>query len=107
MSQNDRFDLVFGLNTTFSLTLIEMLDAKGRGANALGRHAAAALLNASMPGSIYPYPGSIYTAEDIKAAVRSALTQYQAALVFGADVSTEIDNIEALKDLYEAANQNQ
>lgn len=102
MSQNDRFDLVFGLNTTFSLTLIEMLDAKGRGANALGRHAAAALLNASMPGSIYPY-----TAEDIKAAVRSALTQYQAALVFGADVSTEIDNIEALKDLYEAANQNQ
>jgi hypothetical protein len=101
LSPDDRFVLVFNLNTTFSPTLLDMLSARGGGANALGRHAVAALLNASLPNSSYPY-----APDEIKSAVKETLSQYQATLFYGADVSTDIDNIESLKDLYEALNEN-
>jgi hypothetical protein len=98
---DDRFGLVFGVETTFNPTLLDMLDARGGGANALARHAVAALLNASLDDSCYPY-----TPEQIKSAVRNTLSQYQATLVYGDDVSYDIDNIESLKDMYEALNEN-
>ena len=101
LSPNDRFVLVFNLNTTFSPTLLDMLSARGGGANALGRHAVAALLNASLPNSSYPY-----APDEIKSAVKETLSLYQATLFYGADISTDIDNIESLKDMYQALNEN-
>jgi len=101
LSPNDRFVLIFNLNTTFSPTLLDMLSARGGGANALGRHAVAALLNASLPNSSYPY-----APDEIKSAVKETLSQYQATLFYEADISTDMDNIESLKDLYEALNEN-
>jgi hypothetical protein len=98
---DDRFVLVFNLKTTFSPTLLDMLSTRGGGANALARHAVAALLNASLPNSSYPY-----APDEIKSAVKETLSQYQATLVYGTDVSTDIDNIESLKDMYEALNEN-
>jgi len=101
LSPNDRFVLVFNLNTTFDPTLLDVLKGHGGGTNALGRHAVAALLNASLPNSSYPY-----APDEIKSAVKETLSQYQATLFYGADISTDIDNIESLKDLYEALNEN-
>ena len=101
LSPNDRFVLIFNLNTTFNPTLLDMLSARGGGANALGRHAVAALLNASLPNSSYPY-----APDEIKSAVKETLSLYQATLFYGADISTDIDNIESLKDLFEALNEN-
>ena len=101
LSPNDRFVLVFNVNTTFDPTLLEVLKSHGAGTNALGRHAVAALLNASLSESCYPY-----TPDEIKSAVKETLSQYQATLFYGADISTDIDNIESLKDLYEALNEN-
>lgn len=101
LSPNDRFVLVFNLNTTFDPTLLDVLKGHGGGTNALGRHAVAALLNASLPNSSYPY-----APDEIKSAVTETLSLYQATLFYGADISTDIDNIESLKDLYEALNEN-
>ena len=101
LSPNDRFVLVFNVNTTFDPTLLEVLKSHGAGTNALGRHAVAALLNASLSESCYPY-----TPDEIKSAVKETFSQYQATLFYGADISTDIDNIESLKDLYEALNEN-
>ena len=101
LSPNDRFVLVFNLNTTFDPTLLDVLKGHGGGTNALGRHAVAALLNASLSDSCYPY-----TPDEIKSAVKETFSQYQATLFYGADISTDIDNIESLKDLYEALNEN-
>jgi hypothetical protein len=101
LDPNDRFVVIFEMKTTFSPTLLDMLSTRGGGANALARHAVAALLNASLSDSCYPY-----TPDEIKSAVRGTLSQYQATLFYGADVSTDIDNIESLKDMYEALNEN-
>ena len=94
-------DSTLSLKTTFNPSLLDVLSARGGGANALGRHAVAALLNASLPNSSYPY-----TPDEIKMAVIETLSQYQAALFYEADISTDMDNIESLKDLYEALNEN-
>ena len=94
-------DSTLSLKTTFDPSLLDVLSARGGGANALGRHAVAALLNASSPNSSYPY-----TPDEIKMAVIETLSQYQAALFYEADISTDMDNIESLKDLYEALNEN-
>lgn len=94
-------DSTLSLKTTFNPSLLDVLSARGGGANALGRHAVAALLNASLPNSNYPY-----TPGEIKMAVIETLSLYQAALFFEADISTDMDNIESLKDLYEALNEN-
>jgi len=101
LSPNDRFVLVFNLNTTFDPTLLDVLKGHGGGTNALGRHAVAALLNASLPNSSYPY-----APDEIKSAVKETLSQYQATLFYEADISTDMDNIENLKDLFEALNEN-
>ena len=107
LSPGDSFASVFtvdstlSLKTTFNPSLLDVLSARGGGANALGRHAVAALLNASSPNSSYPY-----TPDEIKMAVIETLSQYQAALFYEADISTDMDNIESLKDLYEALNEN-
>ena len=101
LSPNDRFVLVFNLNTTFDPTLLDVLKGHGGGTNALGRHAVAALLNASLPNSSYPY-----APDEIKSAVKETLSQYQATLFYEADISTDMDNIESLKDLFEALNEN-
>jgi hypothetical protein len=107
LDPNDRFASVFtvdstlSLKTTFDPTLLDVLKAGGGGTNALGRHAVAALLNASLPNSSYPY-----TPDEIKMAVIETLSQYQAALFYEADISTDMDNIESLKDMYEALNEN-
>lgn len=107
LSPGDAFASVFtvdstlSLKTTFNPSLLDVLSAGGGGANALGRHAVAALLNASLPNSSYPY-----TPDEIKMAVIETLSQYQAALFYEADISTDMDNIESLKDLYEALNEN-
>jgi hypothetical protein len=45
----DSFDLVFGVDAPGDLTLLEALEQGGGGYKALGRHAVAALLNASNP----------------------------------------------------------
>ena len=102
LRRTDSFGFVFGLSTTFDPTLLEVLKGHGGGTNALGRHAVAALLNASLPNSSYPY-----APDEIKSAVKETLSLYQATLFYGADISTDIDNIESLKDLYEALNENQ
>ena len=94
-------DSTLSLKTTFDPSLLDVLSARGGGANALGRHAVAALLNASLPNSSYPY-----APDEIKSAVKETLSLYQATLFYGADISTDIDNIESLKDLYEALNEN-
>jgi len=101
LSPDDRFELVFNLKTTFGPTLLDVLKGHGGGTNALGRHAVAALLNASLPNSSYPY-----APDEIKSAVKETLSQYQATLFYEADISTDMDNIESLKDLYEALNEN-
>ena len=94
-------DSTLSLKTTFNPSLLDVLKARGGGANALGRHAVAALLNASSPNSSY-----LYTPDEIKMAVIETLSQYQAALFYEADISTDMDNIENLKDLFEALNEN-
>ena len=94
-------DSTLSLKTTFDPSLLDVLSARGGGTNALGRHAVAALLNASLSDSCYAY-----TPDEIKMAVIETLSQYQAALFYEADISTDMDNIESLKDLYEALNEN-
>ena len=107
LSPGDGFASVFtvdstlSLKTTFDPSLLDVLSARGGGANALGRHAVAALLNASLSDSSYPY-----TPDEIKMAVIETLSQYQATLFYEADISTDMDNIESLKDLFEALNEN-
>ena len=107
LSPGDSFASVFtvdstlSLKTTFNPSLLDVLSARGGGANALGRHAVAALLNASLSDSSYPY-----TPDEIKMAVIETLSQYQATLFYEADISTDMDNIESLKDLFEALNEN-
>ncbi|TNF92920.1 MAG: hypothetical protein EP297_12880 [Gammaproteobacteria bacterium] len=102
LNPDDSFQGVFGVNTTFSLTLMDILNTGGGEANALGRHAVAAILNASLPDSTYPY-----TPSEIVTTVSATLSQYQATLITGADLSADNSNIESLKDLYEALNENQ
>jgi hypothetical protein len=81
----DSFDAAFGVTSTYDWTMLEALDANGGGENALARHAAAALLNASHPDVSYEYS----TAEII-------------ALVQGAYATGEY---EAAKDLLEYQNE--
>lgn len=100
LGPDDSFKEVFGVTTTFNVTLMDMLRAKGGDADALGRHAVAALLNANHPEVAYPY-----SPDEIKVTVAATLSQYQIALFSGNDLSTEKVSIEALKDVYEALNE--
>jgi len=77
-----------GTPTFAALTLDEVLGQGGGGANALGRHAVAALLNALSPNVDYPY-----TSAQVK------------QLVFAALSSGNAKTIETAKDLLEKANQ--
>jgi hypothetical protein len=79
----DAFATVFGVSRAG--TLLDNVWATGGGANALARHAVAALLNAASGGVDYPY-----TTAEVIAAV-------QAAFASG--------DFEATKDLFEAANE--
>jgi len=55
-SPTDDFDTVFGVNFwTPDITLLDALEQGGGGLFALGRHAVAALLDASHPDIAYPY----------------------------------------------------
>lgn len=63
----DSFDTVFMVTSTENWTLLEALKAKGGGENALGRHAVAALLNASNPDVDYKYD-----VDQVKAMVQAA-----------------------------------
>jgi hypothetical protein len=101
-SPNDQFQDVFGVPTMFGLTLMDVLNTGGGGVNALGRHAVAALLNASQPASTYAYSPA-----EITSSVGAALSQYQISLLSGAGVDLESSGIEDLKDVYEALNENQ
>jgi hypothetical protein len=66
-TQTDSFNTVFGVNDPETPTLLGALKRGGGGVNALGRHAVAALLNASNPNIDYAY-----TVAQIKAMVQSA-----------------------------------
>jgi hypothetical protein len=54
-SQQDSFNETFGVYTKSQLSFHDALNLKGGGANALSRHAVAALLNAAHSGIDYPY----------------------------------------------------
>jgi hypothetical protein len=71
----DVYDDVFGVAHFGDLTLLEALNLSGGGANALGRHSVAALLNASSPDVDYDYSVSM-----VIAAVQEAFAtgQYEA-----------------------------
>lgn len=81
----DDYATTFGVNASFTLTLVEAAGQGGGGEKALGRHAVAALLNSASAGVDYEYT----TAEVI-------------ALVQGAYVS---GNFESAKDLLEGENE--
>lgn len=51
--QDDDFETVFGVDASFTTTLLEALEQGGSGEYALGRHAVAALLNAANPNVDY------------------------------------------------------
>jgi hypothetical protein len=52
---SDDYETVFGVNASFTLTLLETLGQGGGGEIALGRHAVAALLNANNPDVDYAF----------------------------------------------------
>ena len=79
----DSFDAVFGVS--YGGTLLEAAEAKGGGANALARHAVAALLNSSNPDVDY-----LYSTADV-------ISMVQAAFANG--------DYETTKDLFEAQNE--
>ena len=82
-SPSDSFDAVFGVS--YGGTLAEAADAKGGGANALARHAVAALLNAANGGVDY-----LYSTQDV-------IDMVQAAFASG--------DYNGTKDLFEAQNE--
>jgi hypothetical protein len=65
---SDKFEAVFGVNVPGDPTLLQALNARGGGINALERHAVAALLNASSPGVDYPL-----TVSEVIAKVQAAI----------------------------------
>lgn len=86
-SPGDSFDTVFGgAPVDYNKTLLEALEQGGGQEKALGRHAVAALLNASSPDVSYEY-----TASEVIDLVRDAWS--------GAE------DIEYVKDLFEAENE--
>lgn len=82
-SPNDSFAAVFGV--AYGGTLAQAADAKGGGANALARHAVAALLNAANPDVDY-----LYSTADVISMVQSAFAS---------------GNYNGTKDLFEAQNE--
>lgn len=100
--KTDGFQAIFGVNTLFNsnTSLLDILNAKGGGADALGRHAVAAFLNASLPGSTYPYSPA-----EITSSVGAALTQHQINSLSLPGSSEDDSAIEDLKDIYEALNE--
>jgi hypothetical protein len=66
-TQSQSFNTVFGVNDPDNPTLLQALQTGGGGFNALGRHAVAALLNASHPTIEYAF-----TAAQVIAKVQSA-----------------------------------
>lgn len=82
-SPNDSFSAVFGVS--YGGTLVEAAGAKGGGANALARHAVAALLNSANGDVSY-----LYSTADV-------ISMVQAAFASG--------NFEATKDLFAGQNE--
>lgn len=82
-SPNDSFSAVFGVN--YSGTLAQAAGAKGGGANALARHAVAALLNSTNGGVDYKY------------STQDVINMVQAAFASG--------DFNGTKDLFEAQNE--
>jgi hypothetical protein len=82
-SPSDSFDAVFGVS--YGGTLAEAAGAKGGGANALARHAVAALLNSATGGVDY-----LYSTADV-------ISMVQAAFASG--------DFNGTKDLFEAQNE--
>jgi hypothetical protein len=64
----DKFETVFGVDVPGDPTLLQALNARGGGINALERHAVAALLNASSPDVDYPL-----TVSEVIARVQAAI----------------------------------
>jgi hypothetical protein len=87
LDPNDDYESLFGVEVPGTPGLIDALDAKGGGVNALLRHSAAALLNAAHPNVHYPltYAGVVQLTRD-------------------AIDSGDRDQIESLKDRFDAAN---
>lgn len=84
-TQTDSFETVFGVTATGSPTLLDALADGGGGEDALGRHAVAALLNATNPYVNYPF-----TREEIILKVQQAY---------------DTGDFESTKDLFEEANE--
>ena len=84
-SPSDDFETVFGVDASFSATLGAALRQGGGGELALGRHAVAALLNASNPEVDYAY-----TTAQVIALVQEAYAT---------------GDFEGVKDLFEEANE--
>lgn len=66
-SPSQDYETVFGVDASFTKTLLEALGQGGGGEKALGRHAVAALLNAANPDVNY-----LYTEADVIAMVQQA-----------------------------------
>jgi hypothetical protein len=81
----DRYEKIFGVDTTGCPTLLDALQANGGGANALLRHSTAALLNAAHPNIEYAY-----TKAEIISMVRGAFAS---------------DNYESVKNTFELENE--
>ena len=84
---DQKFDTVFGRPAFGNKSLVKVLDLGGGGLKALGRHAVAALLNASSSGVDFKY-----TANEV-------ITMFQQAFDSG-----NADLIEDTKDLFDVAN---
>ena len=84
-TQSQLYNTVFGVSDSPTLTLLGALQRGGGGANALGRHAVAAILNAANLNVNY-----LYTFAQIKAMVQQAYLS---------------SDFETPKDLFEAQNQ--
>ena len=84
---DDSYEAVFGVNVPGSPSLLDALGASGGGLNALLRHSAAALLNASHPNIEYDY-----TEAQVIALTQAAIN------------SGDADQIEDLKDEFDELN---
>ena len=93
----DSFGGVFHIKTIFNMKLIDVLHLGGGGTKALGRHAVAAILNASHPDVSY-----LYTAEEVKLMVSGVLGA--GAYTLGSEEAIE-EATEEVKDALEYANE--
>jgi hypothetical protein len=90
-SPDDSFSAIFGAGP--DVTLLEALNTGGGGADALGRHAVAALLNASHPDINYPASD----AEVIEAVNTAILSDDKDMIEYTKDVLDYLNNLGCTK----------